>query len=61
MGSWLAALRSPRPGGEEQEAGPGSLPSAILTQISKYLDSSDFKSPSCDQHRCLGPFPWIST
>lgn len=34
VGSWLAALRSPRPGGEEQEAGPGSPPSAILTQRS---------------------------
>lgn len=45
-GGWLAALRSSRSGGEEQEARP--LAAAIScphTKISKYTDSIDFKSP----------------
>lgn len=31
--------------------------SCLYTDISIYMDSSDFKPPFCDQHGCLGALP----
>lgn len=62
MGSWLAALRSSRSGGEEQEARPGSPPSAVLTQRSLNTRTVSTSSPPrVISTGVWGPFPWIST